>query len=153
MHIYKEDCPPLPTEISMANWNNSVYYEQQIYKTWKQTYSSKQQNFTDEQNFLAYASITWRKIWPEIVDKINCWGGWDMLDISYKKNIFTAIMMNVEFLRKNKSYEQNIVMSINNSSNFQSQNTQYPWFNDKTILGENCLGQLTVLGILRIGLY
>jgi hypothetical protein len=44
-------------------------------------------------------------------------------------------------------------MSINNSSNFQSQNTQYPWFNDKTILGENCLGQLTVLGILRIGLY
>jgi hypothetical protein len=49
-----------------------------------------------------------------------------MLDISYKKNIFTAIMMNVEFLRKNKSYEQNIVMSINNSSNFQSQNTQYP---------------------------
>lgn len=153
MNKYLEDCPDLPSEINLENWNKSIYYKQQVYKKWKQTYSSIKQGFSEEDNFIAFGDITWRKLWPEICTWVILQGGWDKVDISYKKNIFTAIMMNIEFLRKNKSTEQNIVSSINNNSNFQSQTIQYPWFSDKTILGENCLGQLTPLGILRKGLY
>lgn len=145
----KYSLPKLPVEINVDNWNTNQYYFQSQYIKWKPPYSARNNS---EEYFKALGYATWRVIWPEIADWVNKNGGWNHLKIEYQLKIYTAIMMNIEFLRCNKVVEQNMVRTLT-LNNFNVQSTPNQYYSDKTIVGEACWSYLTKLGILRMGMY
>lgn len=150
--IFLYQAPPVPTEISLDNFNNRVYYKQLTYKVWKDPYSIRKRGFTGSEYFDSLAELTWNIIWYEIYDWVKTQGGFDKVDSSYLKEIYYAIMINIEFLRINKPLENLIISNLNiNDFNFTSNAMNL--YSDKSFVGQKTWWHLRKIGILRVGVY
>lgn len=148
-----EDAPPLPFEINVGTWNASSYYYQTSYKVWKAPYSAISiHGFTDDGYFRSLANTAWNIMWPDIYDWVAGQGGWNLVDMSFKKGIYKAIMMAIEFMRNNRAMEQITTGSIS-IGDFNSSSSGFGLYNEKSLLGERCMAELTKMGILRVGIY
>lgn len=148
-----EQVPTLPTDINLTNWNNSTYYFQTSWKIWRAPYSAVfPYGFTDETYFNSLANTAWTIMWPDIYDWVKSQGGWDLVDITFKQGIYKAVMMAIEFMRNNRAMEQIVTGSIS-IGDFNSSSSGFSLYNEKSLLGERCMAELTKMGILRVGIY
>lgn len=150
MDLY--NCPALPVEITVDNWNKNTYYFQTIYQKWLDPYQAVKQGFTGDEYLRSLGYKTWKIILDEISEYIVNQGGFDKLPQEMLNSIYTGIMINIEYLRINKTVEQKILVNMQIGQNSLS-STPMQIINSKEFIGEDTWDHFIGLGIVRTGIY